>query len=83
MIARACGAAGADLTSSPGARLGSCRSIGLLELLQGRARLDAELLHEQAARLPVDLERVRLPTRAVQRPHQLARAGARAEDDDA
>ena len=44
---------------------------GLLELLQGRARLDAELVHEQAARLPVDLECVRLPARAVQSPHQL------------
>ena len=42
----------------------------LLELLQGRARLDAELLDEQPPRLAIDLERLDLATRAVERPHE-------------
>ena len=42
----------------------------LLELLQGRARLDAELVDEQPPRLAIDLERLGLATRAVQRLHE-------------
>ena len=34
----------------------------LLELVQGRTRLDAELVDEQPPRLAVDLERIDLPT---------------------
>ena len=43
----------------------------LLELLERRARIDAELLDERAARVPVDVERLRLPPRAVEREHEL------------
>jgi Protein kinase domain len=43
----------------------------LLELVEGGARLDAQLLHQQTPRLPVDLERLRLPSGAVQREHEL------------
>ena len=42
----------------------------LLELVQGRARLDAELLDEQPPRLAIDLERLGLATRAVERLHE-------------
>ena len=42
----------------------------LLELLQGRARLDAELVDEQPPRLAIDLERLGLATRAVERLHE-------------
>ena len=42
----------------------------LLELLQGRARLDPELFDEQPPCLAIDLERLGLATRAVQRSHQ-------------
>ena len=42
----------------------------LLELLQGWARLDAELVDEQPPRLAIDLERLDLATRAVERLHE-------------
>ena len=42
----------------------------LLELTQGRARLDAELFDEQAPGLAIDLERFGLPSRAVERLHE-------------
>ena len=42
-----------------------------LELLKGRARLDAQLVDEQTPRLPIDLERLRLPSGAVERQHEL------------
>ena len=38
---------------------------------QKRARLEAQLLDEQLAALAIDLERLRLPARAVEREHQL------------
>ena len=43
----------------------------LLELVQGRARLDAELVDEQPPRLPIDLEGLGLPARAVEGAHEL------------
>jgi hypothetical protein len=43
----------------------------LLELLERRARVDPELLDERSARVPVDLERLRLAARAVEREHEL------------
>jgi hypothetical protein len=43
---------------------------GPLQLLQGRARLDAQIVDERAARLAVGLQRLRLPTGPVQRRHQ-------------
>ena len=43
----------------------------LLEVLQGAARLDAELLDEHPPRLGVDLQRLGLTAAAVQRKHQL------------
>src|SRR5581483_6748133 len=43
-----------------------------LEPLEERARLEPERVHERPAALPVDLERVRLPARAVEGEHQLA-----------
>lgn len=42
----------------------------LLELLQGRAGLDAQLVDEQTARVPIDLERLGLSTGTVERSHQ-------------
>ena len=39
--------------------------------LQGGARLDAELLDEETPRLAIDLERLCLATRAVERQHEL------------
>src|SRR5207302_5507232 len=42
-----------------------------LELLEWPARLKAQLLPQQLARLPVFRERVGLPTSAIQREHQL------------
>ena len=44
----------------------------LLELLQGLARLDAELVGERSPRVLVGGERVSLTARAVEREHQLA-----------
>ena len=43
----------------------------LLEGLQGRARLDAQLVDEQPSRLPIDLEGLGLPARAVEGAHEL------------
>ena len=43
----------------------------LLEVLQSRPRLDAELVDEGCPRPAVGLERLRLPPRAVEREHQL------------
>ena len=43
-----------------------------MQLLERRARLDPELLHERPARLLVRLRRIPLPTAAVEREHQLA-----------
>ena len=43
-----------------------------LEPLQRRRRLDSELVDEAAARLLVELERLGLPPRAVERDHELA-----------
>ena len=56
--------------------MGSCESriLGedrLLELAQLLTRLDAQLLVEQPAALPVRVERVGLPSRAVQGEHEL------------
>ena len=45
---------------------------GPLQLLQGRARLDAELVDERAASLPVGLQGLRLPAGPVQRRHEVA-----------
>ena len=42
----------------------------LLELVQGRARFDAELVDEELSRFAIDLERFDLTTRAVERPHE-------------
>ena len=42
----------------------------LLELLQGRAWFDAELVDEQLPRLAIDLERLHLAVRAVERLHE-------------
>ena len=44
----------------------------LLELPQGRRRLDPELGDERLARRPVDLERLRLSAGSVERLHQRA-----------
>ncbi len=41
-----------------------------LQLLQSGTRLDTEILDEDPARVPVDSECLRLPTRPVQRRHQ-------------
>jgi hypothetical protein len=43
----------------------------LVQLVQLQARLDPELLDEHVTRPPVGLQRVGLPTTAVQREHQL------------
>jgi hypothetical protein len=43
-----------------------------LQPLQRLARLEPKLVIQQLARLSIDLERVRLPARAVQGEHQLA-----------
>jgi hypothetical protein len=43
-----------------------------VQALEQRARLDAELLHEHGAARAVDLERLGLAARAVEREHQLA-----------
>jgi len=40
------------------------------ELLQSGARLDPQLVDEQAPRLPINIERIRLPPRAVKRQHE-------------
>ena len=48
-----------------------------LQLLQGRARIEAEILGEGFARVAVDLERVRLAAAAVEREHPLLRGTAR------
>ena len=45
---------------------------GTVELLQGRARLDAEFVREYAARVLVHGKSLGLPAGAVQREHQLA-----------
>jgi len=42
-----------------------------LELLQRAARLEAKLVGEELARAPIDLQRVALAARAIQRKHQL------------
>ena len=42
-----------------------------LQLVERRARLDPEPVHERAARVLVDVQGLRLPTRPVQRGHQL------------
>ena len=42
-----------------------------LEFLQPRARLEPELVHQSSPRPLVGLERVRLPSRAIEREHQL------------
>ena len=47
------------------------RQDAALELVQRRRRLDAELLHERLARPPVDVERLGLASRPVEREHQL------------
>ena len=52
----------------------------LLEVPQLGARLEPELVEERLARLPVGLERVRLPSRAVEREHEEARGAARGSD---
>ena len=44
----------------------------MLERLQRLARLDSELVDEQAARLSVERERVGLPARTVEGNHQLS-----------
>ena len=43
----------------------------LLEVTELTARLDPELLHERAASVGVGVERLRLPSRPVERQHQL------------
>ena len=53
-------------------RIDSCRSPQL------RAGLDADLLHQQAARVAVGLERLGLAPAAIQREHAAARPAARA-----
>ena len=50
---------------------GSCVEDRALELPQLRAWLDAELVHQPAARLAVDVERLLLAARAVESEHQL------------
>ena len=42
-----------------------------VQLAEGRARLDPELVHERAASVLVGLERLRLPAGAIEREHQL------------
>ena len=42
----------------------------LLELVQGRARFDSELVDEELSRFAKDLERFDLTSRAVERPHE-------------
>ena len=49
----------------------------LLELLEGRARLDPELVDEQPPGLAVDLERLGLATGAVEREHELRASRSR------
>ena len=65
-VSRAAGGALARSSSSSWFR------IDALEPLQRSARLETELLAQQLARLPVGLERLGLPARAVEREHQLA-----------
>ena len=50
---------------------GVLREHGALDPLELRARLEAELLDQRLARVLVDLQRLGLPTRAVEREHQL------------
>jgi len=61
----------------PLGRRGRCQRLVVLEdltfeLLQRLARLEAELLGERATPLLVDLQRLGLPARAVEREHELA-----------
>ena len=51
---------------------GSCARIACCELAKRPAGLDAELVDEDASRVLVGLERVRLPPAAVEGEHQLA-----------
>ena len=53
------------------ASAGSCSRIWRSSRWQALARLQAELLGERQASLLVDLERLRLPVRAVEREHEL------------
>ena len=55
-----------------GRELGVLAQDRALELTQDRRRLDPELVDERLPRRPVDVERFRLPTGAVERPHQRA-----------
>jgi hypothetical protein len=59
--------AGRDHAGRHGAVLGQQLGVQLAQL---RARVDAELLGDHAAGPAVDLERLGVPARAVQRPHQ-------------
>src|SRR5262249_41971575 len=43
----------------------------LLELLKIETRLDPEFIDEQTSTFPIQVERFRLPTRPVQREHEL------------
>ena len=42
-----------------------------MQLAEGRARLDPELVHQRAAGVLVGLERLGLPAGAIEREHQL------------
>ena len=57
-----------------GGQLGVLTEDRLLQSAQIGARLETELVPQDRAKAPVDLERIRLPSAAVQRQHQLRRA---------
>src|SRR5918994_6940061 len=66
---------GIDRAAAPRAvdlELGIVAQDGAVQLLKRGAGFDAELVDELSARLMVDLQRLRLASRAVQREHQVA-----------
>ena len=70
------GGTGSRLVAATGAA-GACEvgvlgENGLVQLTQLGSRLEPELLDQQLARAPVDLERLGLAATAVERQHQLA-----------
>ena len=69
---RAAGRVGGRLGTGHEVERGILSQDCLLELTQGTAGVDPELLDQHPARLLVDLERLRLTARPIERQHQLA-----------
>ena len=51
--------------------IGFLAKNGLLELPKDGARIDPELVNKQAPRLPIDVQRLSLPARSIEREHEL------------